>query len=96
MTLQQFKNIINKVNSFDDCLNKLSELGIELIDSPLCSCFFSIFEELIRLSYGEVGLDYVLWWLYESVEDKTILDENDNEIANLETVEDLYNYLESL
>ena len=96
MTLQQFKNIINKVNSFDDCFNKLSELGIELIDSPLYDNFFSMFEDLIRLSYGEIGLDYVLWWLYESVEDKRIFDENDTEIANLETVEDLYNFLESL
>ena len=96
MTLQQFKNIINRVNRFNNYVDKLSEFGIELIDTPLSDNFYLMFEDLIRLSYGDVGLDYVLWWLYESGEDKTILDENDNEIANLETVEDLYNYLESL
>jgi hypothetical protein len=96
MTLQQFKNTINRVNRFNNYIDKLSEFGIELIDTPLSDNFYLMFEDLIRLSYGEVGLDYVLWWLYESVEDKRIFDENDKEIANLETIEDLYNYLETL
>lgn len=94
MTLKTLKEIIELHKHFSNYIDKLSDLHIEIIDTPIWNDFYELFDKMITSSFNEVQADYIFWWLYEDV-DKIIYME-DKEEVDVTELEDLYKYLESL
>lgn len=88
--------VINEYQAQEDRLTKLNELGISLWDSDLIEYGNSMFLKLLKATFTDEGIDWILWWLCEkpSLGDGTqAYDENGNPIPT-ETLEDLWNIVE--
>lgn len=95
MKKETFENCLKHIRLINETVDKLSELGIEIIDSKFMDSVFSLMDVPIRLVYGNDGLDTFFWYLYEDV-DHTIYDVEGNVLARLDSDDDLYDYLETL
>lgn len=94
MTLKTLKEIIELHKHFSNYIDKLSDLHIEIIDTPIWNDFYELFDKMITSSFNEVQADYIFWWLYEDVDKIIYMD--DKEEVDVTELEDLYKYLESL
>ena len=94
LTLEALKEILEFHKKFTDYTDKLADLGIELIDTPVWNNFYEMFDKIIIISFNEVQADYIFWWLYEDVE--KIIYHSDGSKTDVTELEDLYKYLETL
>ena len=90
MTLEKFKKIIEILKSDEEFRDKLYELRIEVGNCNNAFNSESIFELLFAEIYDEHKADIVYSWLHEDM--RGILNSK-GEIVSLETVEELYNYI---
>jgi hypothetical protein len=89
-----FIKTINSYKRYQDTLEKLSDLGVDMWDNGFNDPTDYIFEAYIEEILNDEGQDLVYWWMFEDVE-KVIYEDEDKEkvIANVESIEDFYNYL---
>lgn len=89
---EKFISLVRKYEEYSETIDSLSALGIEFpmgSDHPL-NVADILFNEIMSSSFGEDGLDTILWWMFDSAE-KKIYDNGD--VINVEKIEDLYKYL---
>lgn len=89
MKKEEFIKIINTITKIDDIITKLYDIGVDIVNSPLCD-YVRIADTLWTYVYGDEGMDVINWWLYESV-DKIITIDGEN--IDVTKVEDLYDFL---
>lgn len=92
MERENFIKTLQAYKDFLDTTDKLMELGIDLAEGPISRSLDIIFDAWLNEITNEGGQDLIYWWLFEDVE-KVIRDTEDNVIANIESIENLYNYL---
>lgn len=66
ITKEIFKKIMEIRDRYDSNVDRLYELGINIIDSNLYSDFNIIFDTLISTNFSMEGVEWIDWWLYES------------------------------
>ena len=107
MTREKFKDLIYKMQETNEFYDKLYELGIDAINCKYLENAGVFFDEMMRSYFGDDGLDLISWWLYEDVDHKIYAagddegrgwffkDETPNRdvIADLNNIDDLYDYL---
>lgn len=100
---EQFVRIINRLQETDDIRNKVNEILRSATDNILCDftsaaglmiCHEDLVVEILENMFDS---DMISYWIYEldygkDYIDGCIIDEH-NEIVNIKTPEDLYDYL---
>ena len=94
MTREKFKDLVYKMLEHNELYDKLYELGIDILNCKYVEYAGIFFDELMLKEFGEEGEDLISWWMYEDV-DHLIYDGDDKEkvIADLNNIDDLYDYL---
>lgn len=65
MNKELFIELINKIMNLNDYFDKLSDLHIDLFESPIRDyCDYS-FDQILKAYFTNDGLDMIYWWLYE-------------------------------
>ena len=85
--------LINALNQFNDDVTKLSDMGIDMIESPVCLNVYDIFNIVLEDHYGSEGLDWVLWFIYEKQLNPE-LRAYDHNVEIIKDLDGLYEYLE--
>lgn len=63
MTLQQFKTLIENLQSSFERSSKLHDIGVDLLEYN--EMYNKIIDVLLEESFGEEGKDWIDWYLYE-------------------------------
>lgn len=94
MTREKFKEMVYNIEEYNDFVDELYKLKIDIYNCKYTDYAGIFFDELMKSEFGEEGLDLISWWLYEDV-DHLIYDGVDKErvIADLNNIDDLYDYL---
>jgi hypothetical protein len=97
MTFENFFSIIDCYKRGSEMISDLHSLGFDLMEGKyqLSNIIFEQLQNSIRSIYGEEGLDWVEWFIFENdYGDKKMVanDENGNLIC--QTFEELFIYLE--
>lgn len=94
LTEERFIELLEDHKSQNERISKLSEVGIDVWDSPLIEYGNLLFEKIMELYFNELGRSWIYWWLYEKDGNPEFKawDENENEIP-LETIHDLWEYV---
>lgn len=99
MTKERFVELIYKIQEYNEFIEKLGDMGVDLSNCKYIDYTNQLFEELMKSEFDESGLDLVLWWLYEDV-DHLLYNTGDDEdgemgsvYADLNNINDLYTYL---
>ena len=106
MTKEKFKELMYKIQEYNEFLDKLLELGIDIYNSKFAYYADEFFDDIMRNEFGDDGMDLISWWLYEDVDHK-IYEHDDNlkewyypeeeiegkVIADLNDIDALYDYL---
>lgn len=100
MTKQEFLEVIDSINTIYSFKDNLYKIGVEIKDKELINSIEYLIYFIIKKEYGDSGLDWFYWWLYEfpSLKRKDLKEyyatEADGTPIILDTPEDLYNFLE--
>ena len=92
MTKEKFKELVYGLEEYNEIYDKLNDLGIDALGSKYVAFPQKLFDHIMREGFGDAGLDTLLWWLYEDVE-HVVFNEDGSVYANLDNIEDLYDYL---
>lgn len=97
MTKERFKDLVYMMLEHNELYDKLYDLGIDTINCKYLETADIIFSELMKTEFGEEGLDLISWWMYEDVDHKLYEPGSEGKkiIADLNDIEDLYDYLTS-
>ena len=99
MTREKFKEMIYNIEEYNDFVDELYKLKIDIYNCKYTDYAGIFFAELMKSEFGEEGLDLVSWWLYEDVDHKIYAANQEDEmlhgevIADLNNIDDLYDYL---
>lgn len=104
ITKENFIDICNRIITIDEMENKLHEIGIDMIDSPLYDSYFwfvdSLMDKIILPEYRDTFDAYMYpednFNLHASDRPNNPLllyDDDDNIVNSIATLEDLYNYI---
>lgn len=69
------------------------DLKVDIYDSSIDITVNSLFDAYLKLVFTEAGIDVITWWMYEDVPKKIYSAESDDVIADLTTIESLWDYL---
>lgn len=95
MKLETFKYLITQLDKQVDLTVKLSELGVDLVEYD--ERWLNLINILLNVYYGEIGSDWISWYIYEKqMSDPPLkaFDEHNNEICF--DIPSLWNHVESL
>lgn len=94
MTREKFKEMIYNIEEYNDFVDELYKLKIDIYNCKYTEYAGIFFDELMKSEFGEEGLDLVSWWLYEDVDHVLYEDESESkEAIDLNNIDDLYDYL---
>lgn len=94
MNKREFIKLLKDYQTYNNLLDEACNVFPSIFESKLFGFATEWFEEIIRAYFIEEGIDWVYWWLFErngNSEMKAY--DNDVEIP-MNTVEDLWNYVE--
>lgn len=99
MKYETFFNIIETYKKGAKMLSELNNMGFDFFEGKykLSDVMYEQLQHSIRGVYGEKGLEWVEWYIFEreyGKNDLTASDENGDKIC--ETLEEVYLYLEKL
>ena len=107
MKFEQFKKVLDTIRDFDKTITAIEGLNICMIDSNICTDFWTLQELLFGEVYTKEGYEWISYYLYEiplleekakkndeSTNDGWAKDENGNSI-DLSSDEALWNFLEN-
>lgn len=95
MKLETFKYLITQLDKQVDLTVKLIELGVDLVEYD--ERWLNLINILLNVYYGEIGGDWISWYIYEKqMSDPPLkaFDEQNNEICF--DIPSLWNHVESL
>ncbi len=94
ITKEIFIKQIELINKYNEFVDKLDDLNINIINSDLYEITSSIFDNFIISYFNNDGQDLIFWWIYESVPkiiyESTIFGEEE---INVEDINDFWSYL---
>ena len=95
MTKERFKELVYLMEEHNELYDKLGDLGIDVINCKEMEIPGLFFDEIMRNEFGEDGLDFIIWWMYEDVDHKIYENEeiHGRIIADLNNIDDLYDYI---
>lgn len=95
LTKERFKDLVYMMFKHNELYDKLHDLGIDVVECEYLEIADVFFSELMKAEFGEEGLDLISWWMYEDVDHKLYEpgSEGKKVIADLNNIEDLYDYL---
>ena len=99
MTREKFKEMVYNIEEYNDFVEELYKLKIDVYNCKYTDYAGIFFDELMKSEFGEDGLDLITWWLYEDVDHKIYAANQEEEmlhgevIADLNNIDDLYDYL---
>ena len=107
MKFEQFKKVLDTIRDFDKTITAIEDLNIGMIDSNICTDFWTLQESFFSEVYTKEGYEWISYYLYEiplleekakkngeSTNDGWAKDENGNSI-DLSSDEALWNFLEN-
>ena len=107
MKFEQFKKVLDTIRDFDKTITAIEGLNICMIDSNICTDFWTLQELLFGEVYTKEGYEWISYYLYEiplleekdkkkgeSTNDGWAKYENGNPI-DLSSDEALWNFLEN-
>ena len=107
MKFEQFKKVLDTIRDFDKTITAIEGLNIGMIDSNICTDFWTLQELLFSEVYTKERYEWISYYLYEiplleekakkngeSTNDGWAKDENGNRI-DLSSDEALWNFLEN-
>ena len=107
MKFEQFKKVLDTIRDFDKTITAIEGLNIGMIDSNICTDFWTLQELFFSEVYTKEGYEWISYYLYEiplleekakkngeSTNDGWAKDENGNSI-DLSSDETLWNFLEN-
>ena len=86
--------MIYHIQSFENNIDTLCDMGIDMINSDLYSDFNKVVEICISTNFTEEGQDWINWWLYERKGCGDVINEAydvDGNVIKLDTLEELWN-----
>jgi hypothetical protein len=96
MTREDFKKMIGLIEGHSYKSEMVYNYGIDSME--FTDQLHTVISMLMREAFGEIGYDWVSWFLYEKDfgkrEDIKAYDENDNEI--IRDIDELYDYITNL
>ncbi len=97
MKYEVFFNIIETYKKGSEMLSELNDMGFDFFEGKyqLSNVMYEQLQHSIRGFYGEEGLEWVEWYIFDreyGKDDLSASDENGNKIC--ETLEDIFLYLE--
>ena len=102
LKFEDFKQMYDDAKEIDGIVDKLYDLGVDIVDSRLMEIAHETQNRLVRALYGDAGLDWFNWYVYErpmAVAGKeqgspAAWDEDGNPMLN--NLSELHAYLEEL
>ena len=107
MKFENFKKVLDTIRDFDKTITAIEGLNIGMIDSDICTDFWTLQELFFSEVYTKEGYEWISYYLYEiplleekakkngeSTNDGWAKDENGNSI-DLSSDEALWNFLEN-
>lgn len=90
-----FEEIIKYHQKQNSRIDKLTELGFKIWDTPVIDYGEIMFDYVITTNFDEDGQGWIYWWLFEHNNDNLpdCLDK-DGSVIPTETTEDLWNIVE--
>lgn len=98
MNKENFIKLISHIRNANNNVDKLYELGVDIMDNPIYEAFNRVVSLYLESSFNESGIETIEWWLYEySDEDKenkvVAMWEADGTEIDVSTVEKLWEYV---
>jgi hypothetical protein len=95
ITKETFIQMISLVERFNEEINRWDDFGLNILDQPIISIPWEIFDTWTNSNFNEDGADWINWYIYEriSIITKELLpcyDEEGN-IFYVNTPEELWN-----
>lgn len=93
-----FLKLLSLISNVGKDTEKLEELGIDVCESTLVNGMCELFDTVMEDAYGQGGLEWVQWWVYEKSRNPELkafeTDEHGNDVEIIHNVDELYEYLE--
>lgn len=65
MTKEDLKRAFDLMLELDNTVDKLSEMDIQVVDTPLFNTAGCLFDMLLESNFEEEGQDTINWWFFE-------------------------------
>jgi len=85
MNKELFKNILNEFIKLEDFADKLSEAGIDIIETPAYNTSGYLFDRVLEAYFTNEGVNWITWYMFEKrpcPDQIHATDEDGNEICN--------------
>lgn len=97
ITKDSFVKLIDLHKTFSQYIDKFEDVSkISIVDSPLFDNFYKLFDITLNISFNNVAVEDISWWIYEKEygtrEDMKMWDKDHNEIPS-STIDDLWNMI---
>lgn len=93
-----FLKLLNLISNVGKDTEKLEELGIDVCESTLVNDMCELFDAVMEDAYGQEGLEWVQWWVYEKSRNPELkayeTNEHGEDVEIIRSVDELYDYLE--
>lgn len=93
-----FLKLLDLISNVGKDTEKLEELGIDVCESTLVNGMCELFDAVMEDAYGQEGLEWIQWWVYEKSRNPELkafeTDEHGNEVEIIRSADELYEYLE--
>lgn len=93
ITKEKFISLIYHIQNFNNNIDTLCDMGIDMLNSDLYNDFSELAEIVLSSHFSEEGCDWVHWWLYERKSYGDIINEAydvDGNIIKLDTSAELW------
>ena len=67
ITKETFIQMINLVERFNEEINRWDDFGLNILDQPIISIPWKIFDTWEKSNFNEDGVDWIDWYLYERI-----------------------------
>lgn len=93
MSKEELLKAFQLMDEFNAAIDSLSNLGVEVVESPLFNTAACLFDMLIASNYTEEGQDWINWWYFERSlhPDNKAYNDAGEEICR--TFDELYEYV---
>ena len=65
MKFEQFKKVLDTIRDFDKSISAIEGLNISMIDSNICTDFWTLQESFFSEVYTKEGYEWISYYLYE-------------------------------
>ena len=65
MKFEQFKKVLDTIRDFDKTITAIEDLNIGMIDSNICTDFWTLQELFFSEVYTKEGYEWISYYLYE-------------------------------